>query len=461
MYNLISPHRGLGLRISRQLSARARLIFNVHYTTANTSPTKTKRQSPTTRKWLFSFSVILISCGGAYLAIQQQLTQTVKNQIDPAIFHPFELVSKHTVSSTCSIFALRSHNNNPYHNLYREAWKKGGVWSVQIKQPQLQIARSYTPLPPHEPRDDDDKDDDDDDDENGDGSTELRFLIRREPHGEMSGYLHDLPLGSVVHVRGLNLEYELAKDIDEVLFVAGGTGIVPALQVAHSLLQRRKSAAGFVPKMHILWANRRREDAYLGGADSAVSNANADLINNNNHNQRRHFWNWRNSLFWIPQQPEPPIQHHRHQQPSPQSAHHQHHQQPHHSPIIIPQLDPDIITLTNLIDEESTFITPNLLKTYLTTPTTDHLNQPTPPPPPSPPPHHHHQQAPPPPPRRRRKTKRRKVVMVSGPEGFVAHYAGPKVWIGGKETQGLRGGLLGEFLEADADSGAEWEVWKF
>jgi hypothetical protein len=37
-----------------------------------------------------------------------------------------------------------------------------------------------------------------------------------------------------------------------------------------------------------------------------------------------------------------------------------------------------------------------------------------------------------------------KVILVSGPEGFIEHWAGKKVWADGREGQGPLGGVLGQ-----------------
>lgn len=403
MYNLGPLHRCSRSCISRRkFPLQARLVFHIRCTTTTTSPAQTKEQSSVISKWLFPFSLILLACGGAYFASSRRRGNQA--QIDLTIFHPFEIVSKQSVSSTCSIFTLRSHTS-PYRNLYRDAWEKG-VWSVQIKQPQLQIARSYTPLPPPPPPPDGVSD------EGGGDSTELRFLIRREPHGEVSGYLHNLPIGAVVHVRGLNLEYEVPSDVDEVLFIAGGTGIAPALQVAYSILERRKSTGGLLPKMHILWANRRREDA-MGGT-SVVGSSDA-----------RRPWN---RFFWATDQPT------RQPQASLSSS------PPSHPASIIPEINhlkqasQGKISLDYFIDEESSHITQDLLKTYLT----NHINPPHPHP-------HPHSQAP----------TLRGLIMISGPDAFVSHYAGPKIWTGRHESQGPLGGSL-----KGINMAACWDVWK-
>lgn len=180
----------------------------------------------------------------------------------PPKFTPFTIISKEDVSPTSFILTLRpsrylteyskylkiSQKSAPY----SKEWEKG-TWSVEFKQPQLQIARSYTPLPPRE----------------ADEPADLRFLIRYETNGEMSRYIAQLPVGEQVELRGPHEEFALPEDVTDVLFLAGGTGIAPALQVAHTLLDVRKDPA-HLPKIHIIWANRRREDC-VGGSDSNVS----------------------------------------------------------------------------------------------------------------------------------------------------------------------------------------------
>lgn len=172
---------------------------------------------------------------------------------DSPKFTPFSIVSKEDVSPTSFIVTLRPRSlvDNPKlakSDPYEKEWGTG-PWSVEFKQPQLQIARSYTPLPPRE----------------NDTTGDLRFLIRREANGEMSRYLARLAVGEQVELRGPHSELELPNEVTDVVFLAGGTGIAPALQVAHTLLQVRKPSEN-LPNIHIIWANRRREDC-IGGAD--------------------------------------------------------------------------------------------------------------------------------------------------------------------------------------------------
>jgi ferredoxin-NADP reductase len=162
-------------------------------------------------------------------------------------FTPFTLIAKHKVSASSSIFVLRPPPNNDATQQLATVWDADSLWSVQAKQPQLQIGREYTPIPPTDVLSGQSL--------TGDGSADIHLLIRREKNGEMTTYLHGLqPPTATVHLRGPYQDVKLPQHVDEVLFIAGGTGISPALQVAH-IMSRRPGA-----KVTILWANRRRDE---------------------------------------------------------------------------------------------------------------------------------------------------------------------------------------------------------
>lgn len=176
--------------------------------------------------------------------------------LDPVEFSKYELTGKKIVSSTCSIFTLRS--TLPASSVSAELSSPldaRQLWSVQLKQPELQIGRSYTPLPAEilEP-----------DLQNDRWDRELQLLIRREAGGEVSGYLHRLPLQSQIEVRGPHTEYEVPPFSKQILFLAGGTGIAPALQAA-AIVAKDPDA-----KIMILWGNRSRDDCV--GMPSPASN---------------------------------------------------------------------------------------------------------------------------------------------------------------------------------------------
>jgi NAD(P)H-flavin reductase len=171
-----------------------------------------------------------------------------KKIFNPPRFTPFTIIEREIVSPSSIILTLRPKSEllKDTSDPYKESWEKG-PWSVEVKQPELQIARSYTPLPPAE----------------SDNMSDLRLLIRKEHKGEVSGYLHALPVGSKLELRGPNLEFYLPQEITDVVFLAGGTGIAPAMQVAYTLLERRPHGAR-IPRIQIVWANRKREDCEDG-----------------------------------------------------------------------------------------------------------------------------------------------------------------------------------------------------
>jgi len=298
--------------------------------------------------------------------------------LNPKDFTSYTLISKEPASSTSSLFTLRPTATGPNTNIYAEAWRKG-IWSVQIKQPQLQIARSYTPLPPSESDD-------------GSSAHDLRFLIRRDPHGEVSGYLHKLPLNASLDLRGPQIEYEIPEGVGEVLFLAGGTGIAPALQLVHTLLERESSFSGKYPKIRVLWANRRREDAL-------------DLPKQKPQVRE----SWRSSLKGSVPAVEMEISTSEPEGTCPLTDQIK----------LLKAKHADHFDLKYFLDEEESFIDESVLSKYVKSNVGTESKG------------------------RGKDGQRRSLIVVSGPEGFVNYLAGPKKWSGGKEGQGPLGGLLG------------------
>lgn len=313
-------------------------------------------------------------------------------------FTPFILDSKDRVSSTCSIFNLLSVPAGQNTSNIAEA-RRLGVWSVQVIQPEMQIARSYTPLPP--------KDDS--------PAEQIRLLVRREPQGEVSGFLHRLAPGTIVHLRGPHPEYLIPDDVDEVLFLAGGTGIAPALQVAHCLYTARSTAPERLPKMRILWANRRLEDSYAGLKPSPVENIRASIM----AKVRAGF-----DFDSAEKTPSKLAEEEYSENMSEQS-------------LLVEEVEAlkrrysGSVKVDYFVDEENTFITESLVKEHLSTQGNGSSQETVP-----------------------AVADPKKLLLISGPEGFINAFAGPKGMHRGKEVQGPVGGLL-----ASIDRGT-WEVWK-
>ncbi|KAL9053002.1 MAG: hypothetical protein Q9162_005058 [Coniocarpon cinnabarinum] len=287
-------------------------------------------------------------------------------QLNAKDFVARTLTSKIPISLTSAIFNL----NGAHGDANDELWTRG-VWSLEFKQPQLQIARAYTPLPPVKLL------------EESEGAWSnrtkgFRFLIRREPQGEVSNYLHGLKEGSRLELRGPHMEFAIPPNVSDVIFLAGGTGIAPALQVAYAL--SRRAALAQMPseqpvRMSILWASRTKEDVG-GGVYDQPSNLNT-------------------RLSAIPGQLEA---------------------------IQFDKRSGDRFRLGAqiFVDEEQRFIQASDIASAMA----------------------------------QRPGEGRKLILISGPEGFVSHYAGPHGNENGIQSQGPIGGVLGGLDRRN------WNIWK-
>jgi ferredoxin-NADP reductase len=318
--------------------------------------------------------VVTSAFGGAAYRYTAQKSSSSSESLNPHTFTPYTLAEKTPVSSTSAIFTLRSRDGSSDPEAVKEGWKRS-VWSVQVKQPQLQIARAYTPLPPLKRAQDGEAQD-------------IRLLIRQEEGGEVSTYLHRLPEESTIELRGPNIECELPHDIKEVIFLAGGTGIAPAMQVAQALERRTGS------RMDLLWANRRREECIGGVSDESGSGTRV---------QTRLGW-WK-SLFGIDE--------------SDAQERIVDNQKSLEKGVVVKELEALKSRTTEqsrglivqyYVDEENTFIQLGDVAKRLG------LDSP--------------------------ETKGSKVILVSGPDGFIKYWAGEKLWQSGQEVQGPLGGVL-------------------
>lgn len=322
------------------------------------------------------FTVLFLCVPIGYAVHWAVKKQSGAGQRSPDGFVKYLLADREEVSSTCSIFTLVPSSPNVAININTPELARS-ITSVQFKQPQLQIARSYTLLPRKEGQDED----------------ELRFLIKRESRGEVSGYLHRLPLDAEVEVRGITKEYDVPGRVDKVVYLAGGTGIAPAMQIADILKNEQAD-------IHILWANRKREDC-TGGTSDSPPEASAGS------------W-WSLSRLWLNGASKEV-------QATPMSR-----QRKHEIVQVLEQAKRSDTTSSSrklhvdyFVDDEGTFIHPREIGRLL-----------------------------------QRSSSDRKLLIVSGPEGFVNYWAGPKQWLNGREVQGPTAGVLGNMDTSG------WEVVK-
>ena len=358
-------------------------------------------------------AAIILLGGGIYYLSTPSSTDTTLNT---ETFVPYTITSRQAISPSSFIFTVTPNNANPSPNYLHpqsSTWRYP-LWSVEFKQPEVQIARNYTPLPPLHGEDP--------------ATGSLRFYVRAIGGGEMSTYLSRLGVGQGVWLRGPHPGFDIMKrlgDQKDVVFLAGGTGIVPGLQVARTVLDGRSDTS-----FTLLWAVRKREE--LQGVKPGSSSSWSRL--------------WRRPL---PEEVQQGIQ-----SASPMGR----------------ELDEmkkrygDRLKIHIAIDEEKTQFKSVDLSNKLqnfpsksqhatgcqlhdqrlhmglsefepTTPpcicTTSEQSQPG-----------------------------KNLFMVSGPEGFIAHYTGPKVWLAGVETQGLVSGVAGELLRKHPWLASDWLVLK-
>lgn len=173
--------------------------------------------------------------------------------LNTATFAPYTVTSTTPASPTSFILTLapQAPSRLPYLTPSGSWWDF--QWSVQVKQPELQIQREYTPLPPVPGSEDEGAKDD--------GT--LRFYVRRVAGGEVSNFLSKKAEGDTVEVRlgerGFAFNHLDANEASDILCLAGGTGVATAMQVAHAVLSD-KSRVHPDTRVRILWAVRRRSD---------------------------------------------------------------------------------------------------------------------------------------------------------------------------------------------------------
>jgi len=362
-------------------------------------------------------------------------------RLNPSTFTQYTITARQPVSSTSSIISLRpprddaDGKNKPAIPAkageelkdWKDIWNRG-VWSVQIKQPQLQIARSYTPLPPSSattttataattlasssPSEQDGRR------LSSSGITAsddiLRLYIRTTPSsGEVPAYISSQPLYSTLTLRGPTLELEIPPHVREVVFLAGGTGIAPALQVA-SILAQRPGA-----KMTVLWAVKRREE--VAGAPDAK--AAPKVHEGSRQAETSGFGSW---LRAGPKDRNPPKGGGVVEEKGVLVKELEGLQQRFKAATAAAGGEGGKMNVEYFVDEENTLILPRNVAKYLRDDRQSGAEN----------------------------VPGSKLLVVSGPEGFIDVWAGKKVWMGGQQIQGPLNGLL-KFVDT-----SKWRVWK-
>ncbi|KAJ7086621.1 hypothetical protein C8R44DRAFT_721291 [Mycena epipterygia] len=102
------------------------------------------------------------------------------------------------------------------------------IWSVFIKDNDIQVERPYTPL------------------EGIDEHGRMLFWIKQYPKGEVGRWLHSKRVGDHVEFRGPLSTWAWKEDAwDEIVMISGGTGITPFYQLFHSSISKGHSKTRF------------------------------------------------------------------------------------------------------------------------------------------------------------------------------------------------------------------------
>ncbi|WAO94062.1 FAD-binding FR-type domain-containing protein [Fusarium falciforme] len=358
---------------------------------------------------------LIIGGAGYYLATPHSKPDTL-NDIS---FVPYAITHREAISPTSFVITIvpRKPNPSPPYLTSSDTSSRWShpLWSVEFKQPEVQISRHYTPLPPLASEDP------------ADGA--LRFYIRAVGDGEMSNYLARRQVGQDVFLRGPHIGFELAERLGEhkrLVFLAGGTGVVPGMQAAKAVLEASPDAS-----VDLLWAVRKREEIQNSAAPKQSS--------------------WK---FW--QEKKPTTLGLQVENPSPVTRRLQD----------LKATYGDRLSIQVVVDEEGTkFQDKDIKNTILASPSTavspssgcrfhDQMM------------HVHASEFALPdapgcactPPKGTPVGKN--LFIVSGPDGFIEHYAGAKIWLGGQQTQGRVGGIAGQIQRQNPTIAQDWLVLK-
>lgn len=239
-------------------NAKTLLLLEEHYTMLKSSSvltgsnlrrcySKKPLRIRTSRPFWVSAGCAVFASAMSYWLLRQDRT----SELSPTSFTSYRISYKKDIDPSHFIMEL-----TPLQQQKVNMWstmRSERLWSVEVKQPEIMVARSYTPLPlqvqkqteqlkliP--------------DGQNAGGK--FLLYLKQYDNGEVARWLHGLPEGHIVEIRGPFVEYELPiyegevsrtrdfffkddvkvedkfkyKPIDIAMFTAG-TGIVSALQM--------------------------------------------------------------------------------------------------------------------------------------------------------------------------------------------------------------------------------------
>ncbi|KAJ7276118.1 hypothetical protein B0H12DRAFT_4137 [Mycena haematopus] len=169
------------------------------------------------RPRLVSFvGVVGTGAAAAYLFLPDKTRHvpTVDDaSLSPSHFTRATLTASHQSGLNTKLLVLTV----PGFSKSKQASQLAPIWSVYIKDDDIQVERPYTPL------------------EGIDEYGRMYFWIKKYPKGEVGRWLHSKKVGDHVEFRGPLSTWAWNEDTwDEIVMISGGTGITPFYQLLYS-----------------------------------------------------------------------------------------------------------------------------------------------------------------------------------------------------------------------------------
>ncbi|KAJ7688470.1 ferredoxin reductase-like protein [Mycena rosella] len=168
----------------------------------------------------------LFGAGAAYIFIpdKSRSAPTVDNpSLSPSHFTRATLTSSEPSGPNTKLLVLTVHGLSA-----QTKAPLAPIWSVFIKDDDIQVERPYTPL------------------EGIDEHGRMLFWIKKYPKGEVGRWLHSKKVGDTIEFRGPLSTWAWKEDEwDEVVMISGGTGITPFYQLLHSSIAKGQSKTRF------------------------------------------------------------------------------------------------------------------------------------------------------------------------------------------------------------------------
>ncbi|KAL5527403.1 hypothetical protein ACEPAG_6194 [Sanghuangporus baumii] len=166
------------------------------------------------RKW-YALGAVTTSALGFWAWKANNSRQQTLGPLGPDYFIPAVLASSEKTSENARLLrlAVRPDSNSGASNAPFQP-----IWSIYVKDSDIQVERPYTPL------------------EGISSDGEMTFWIKKYEHGEVGRWLHRRTPGEKIEIRGPEQTWAWQDDTwDNVVMVAGGTGIAPFYQLLHTL----------------------------------------------------------------------------------------------------------------------------------------------------------------------------------------------------------------------------------